>query len=94
MRYKMCEDCGKGKLSHGLQIERKKRWCRDCAISSRPTAIDMGLKQMRKMCEDCGLKHPTYGLQAERKRRWCAKCAKSWPGAADLQVNKPPPCTA
>ena len=48
-KQKMCEGCGLKVPSHGLESERKRRWCVGCGRAK-------GALCLRKYCEHCGLK--------------------------------------
>ena len=51
----MCETCGLKHANYGLQGNKKRRWCAECA--KRHGAISL-----QKMCEDCGKKWAHCGL--------------------------------
>lgn len=71
-RQRICEDCHLKHASHGLDNERKRRWCATCAKIHHEAVL---LKK-RKLCEDCQQRDPSFGLASDRKRRWCWKCAQ------------------
>ena len=45
----MCEGCGLKVPSHGLESERRRRWCVGCGRAK-------GALSLRRYCEHCGLK--------------------------------------